>query len=395
MKVLIVSPFFPFPEDSGSKIRLASLIKSLQGHDIFLIAFRERGEAIDEGKMRAACREFHVFERPRIPPFREWLNHFSTRPMLIRRFFDARALRKAREIVRDEKVDVLVIETLLMAKYALRAPGLRLVLDEHNLEFARAASRLAATRGLWFRLYNYLIMRRLRRFELRVIRGCDRCLVCSEEDAKMLAGLTRGDAVVVVPNVVDTDHFAPRPEFPGSRKIVFSGTLWYEPNRDAVLYFAREILPLVRARVMEVEFVVIGPGPSWDVVELSGQGDVTITGYVDDIRPLLAEAAVVVAPIRMGSGTRFKILTAMAMGLPVVSTSLGMQGIEARDRESICVADKPEAFCDCVCSLLSDVPFRRRIGRGGRDMVEGRYSLRATLPGLRALWDGIAAGRRP
>ena len=395
MKVLIVSPFFPFPEDSGSKIRLASLIKSLQGYDLFLIAFRERGEAIDEEKMRGACREFHVFERPRIGPFREWLNHFSTRPMLIRRFFAAAALRKTWEIVRDEKVDLLVIETLLMAKYALRTPGLRLVLDEHNLEFARAASRLAATRGLGSRLYNYLIMRRLRRFELRVIRGCDRCLVCSEEDARTLAGRTRDGAVVVVPNVVDTDHFAPRPAISGGRKIVFSGTLWYEPNRDAVLWFAGEILPLLRARGMGAELMVIGPGPSRDVAALAQQGDVTVSGYVDDIRPHLAGAALAVAPIRMGSGTRFKILTAMAMGLPVVSTSLGMQGIDARDGESICVADGPEAFGDRVCRLLTDPAFSRRIGRGGRELVESRYSLRATLPGLRALWDGIAAGGRP
>lgn len=389
MKVLIVSPFFPFPEDSGSKIRLASLIASLKGHDVTIIAFKERNELIHEEEIKAACSEWRVFDRPRLSFFKKWLNLFSAKPLLISRFFDKQAWRWTREIIRDKKIDVLVIETLLMARYAEKAPGTLLILDEHNLEFVRAGSRLAVAKGMLARITDTLIMVRLRRFELRMIRRFDRCLVCSQEDRDILAGRVNGDSVVVVPNAVDTDQYLPRPAVSGGVKIAFLGTLWYEPNRDAVLYFAAEILPLLRPRVPGVEFVVIGPGPSRDVTALAQQKDITVTGYVEDIRPHLASASVVVAPIRMGSGTRLKILTAMAMGIPVVSTTIGRQGIEASDGKDICIADDPGDFCDCILRLLTDVQFAEQISRGGRDLVVSRYSRNVILRKLRGFWEQI------
>ncbi len=389
MNVLIVSPFFPFPEDSGSKIRLASLIGSLKDHDVTLIAFKERNELIHEEEMKAACSEWQVFDRSRLSVFREWLNHFSSKPMLINRFFDKKAWQRTREIIRDKKIDVLVIETLLMAKYAKKAPGTFLILDEHNLEFVRAESRLLVAKGILARITDYLIMVRLRRFELRMIRRFDRCLVCSQEDRDILSGRVKGDSVVVVPNAVDTDQYLPRPEVPDGKKIAFLGTLWYEPNRDAVLYFAEEILPLLRLRVPGVEFVVIGPGPSPDVTALAQQEGVAVAGYVEDIRPYLASASVVVAPIRMGSGTRLKILTAMSMGIPVVSTTIGMQGIQATDGRDICIADDPGDFCDRIQRLLTDVQFNEQISRGGRDLVVSRYSRNVILRKLSGFWDQI------
>ena len=387
--MLIVSPFFPFPEDSGSKIRLASLIRSLKDHDVTLIAFKERNELIHEEEMKAACSEYHIFDRPRLFFFREWLNHFSCKPMLIHRFFDKKAWQRTREIIRDKKIDVLIIETLLMVKYAKKASDILLILDEHNLEFVRAESRLAVANNMLARITDYLIMVRLRRFELMMIRRFDRCLVCSQEDRDILAGRTNGDLVIVVPNAVDTDQYLPRPAVPGGKKIAFLGTLWYEPNRDAVLYFAEEILPLLRPRIPGVEFVVIGPGASRDVASLAQQGDITVAGYVEDIRPYLALASVVVAPIRMGSGTRLKILTAMSMGIPVVSTTIGMQGIQAMDREDICIADDPEDFCNCIQRLLTDVQFNEQISRGGRDLVVRRYSRNVILQMLCRFWDQI------
>lgn len=342
--------------------------------------------------MKIACGEYHVFDRPRIPLFREWLNHFSTRPMLISRFFDRKAWKKVREIIREKKIDVLLVETLLMAKYAQKTPGTLQVLDEHNLEYVRAASRLEKTKGAWARIYNYLIMARLRRFEIRTIRQFDRCLVCSPEDRDFLSARVKSDALVVIPNAVDTDRYFPRRASPPGRKIAFLGTLWYEPNQDAVIYFVGEILPLLRPRVSGVEFIVIGPGPSRDVAALAQQEGVTITGYVDDVRPHLADVAVVVAPLRMGSGTRLKILTAMAMGIPVVSTAIGTQGIEGINGREICVADDPRDFCDCLERLLSDRQYNELVGRGGRDLVVRRYSRSVVLPKLREFWGHLGKG---
>ncbi|MCU0276889.1 MAG: glycosyltransferase family 4 protein [Acidobacteria bacterium] len=392
MNVLIVSPFFPFPEDSGSKIRLASLIRSLNGHRVTLIAFRDKDESIHEEEMNGACAAWHVFDRPRLSRFRKWLNPFSPNPLLIHRFFARSAWRQAREIMRGGQVDVLVIETLLMVRYARKAPVALRVLDEHNLEFVRAAGRLAVTKGRLARTIDYLIMARLRRFETRAIRRFDRCLVCSQEDRDILAGQVNGESLVVVPNAVDTERYQPRPAPANGKKIVFLGTLSYEPNRDAVLFFSAEILPQLRPRVPGLKFVIIGPGPSRDVAALARQGDVTVTGYVDDIRPFLADASVVVAPLRMGSGTRLKILTAMAMGVPVVSTAIGCMGIQATDGKDICIADAAEDFCDRIQRLLTDVQFREQIGRGGRELVVSRYSRDVVLRQLGEFWAQAARG---
>jgi len=392
--VLIVSPFFPFPEDSGSKIRLVSLLKSLKGHAVTLIAFKGQNEWITEEAIKKLCGAYHVFERPKISRFKELLNHFSFQPLLISRFFCRDAWEKTNEIVRDKKIDVLIIETLLMVKYAKKTPATFLILDEHNLEFVRARSRLATSKNMLEKIYHYAIMIRLRRFELQAARKFDCCMVCSENDRNLLVNSTKKGSVIVIPNAVDTDYYFPSRPAANADKIVFVGTMWYEPNRDAVLYFVKEMLPLLKTMVPAVELTVVGPGPTQDVLALSAQGNITVTGYVDDIRPYLAKATVFIVPIRMGSGTRLKILTAMAMGIPVVSTSIGMEGINGTNHLDICIADDPQEFCACINRLLIDRPFREQISRNGRALVVKHYSRNTTMDKLVELWNHVDKVRR-
>lgn len=389
MNVLIVSPFFPFPEDNGSKIRLVSLLKSLKNHDITIIAFKEQNELIKDEEIKNVCSEYYIFNRPQISYFKELLNHFSSQPLLISRFFCKEACEKTKEIIRNKKIDLFIIETLLMVKYAEKVPGTFLILDEHNLEFMRAKSRIVTSKNLLVKIYNYVIMVRLRRFELKAIRKFDCCMVCSDNDKNILVNLIARDSIIVIPNAVDTDYYFSNRTSINGKKILFIGTLWYEPNRDAVLYFVKEILPLLKSRVPEVEFIVVGPGPTQDVIALSNQSNITVTGYVDDIRPYLSEASVFIVPIRMGSGTRLKILTAMSMGIPVVSTSVGMEGIAATNHKDICIADDPREFCDCIYKLLFDIQFSECIGSGGRALIMSQYSRNAIMERLSGLWDHI------
>jgi glycosyltransferase involved in cell wall biosynthesis len=143
-----------------------------------------------------------------------------------------------------------------------------------------------------------------------------------------------------------------------------------------------------------VEFIIVGPGPAQDVLALAKQSNITVTGYVDDVRPYLGEAAVFIAPIRMGSGTRLKILTAMAMGIPVVSTSIGREGIAGTNHKDICVADDPAEFCDCLYRLLFDVQFRELIGNGGRALVVSQYSRNTIMEKLTEFWNQIEKIKR-
>jgi glycosyltransferase involved in cell wall biosynthesis len=177
---------------------------------------------------------------------------------------------------------------------------------------------------------------------------------------------------VVVPNGVDLEHFQPtdRPRDPTS--IVFTGSIDYRPNTDAVTYFVREIFPQIIQGHPDATFMVVGMRPPEQVKSLAGR-NVIVTGQVPDVRPYLARASVVIAPLRMGSGTRLKLLGAMAMGAAVVSTTLGCEGLAVRGGEHLLVADQPHLFARDVVRLLNDPGLASELGRQGRALVEREY----------------------
>jgi glycosyltransferase involved in cell wall biosynthesis len=195
----------------------------------------------------------------------------------------------------------------------------------------------------------------------------------------------------VIPNAADTDTFRPSGVSAAATKIIFTGTLWYEPNLDAARWLADDIFPLIRLDFPDMELLIVGDHPPEDVLSLTSQPGISVIGPVEDIRPYLRQALVFLAPVRTGSGTRQKILDAMAMGLPVVSTSVGCEGLEAADGESICLAETPDEFRKKVRRLVRDPEFRSRLALGGRRLVEERYSRRAAVDKLAALFRVVEA----
>lgn len=383
MKVLVISPFLPWPETSGSRIRTMTLLRSLRGHDVYLVAFREPDETEDAGVLSGLCREHRVFTRPLVGRLRTGLNHLSLRPLLSRRFLRRDAGREIGRLVREEKIDGIVAEAVLVGEYARPFRGVRRILDAHNLEFMRARRRRDTTRRPHRRLYYGLIAERLRRYERRVFREFDLGVVCSEQDRRAYESLAPGRRAVVIPNAVDTEAFRP-----GRRggAVIFTGTLWYEPNADAARRLAREIFPLMRREVPGLELLIVGASPPADLRALDGTAGVTVAGPVEDIRPWLERGAVFAAPIRTGSGTRQKILDAMAAGLPVVASAQGAEGLEAVDGSDICLAEDPAEFASAALRLLKDPGYAARIAAGGRRLVEARYSRAAAEDVWRSLW---------
>jgi len=395
MKILVVSPFLPSPEKSGSRIRTMTLLRSLAGHDVFLVAFKEEDEAVPEDVLRSLSREHYVFPRPRLGPLRSVLNFFSLRPLMARRFKDKEARRTVCRLVGEKGIDVMICEAVLVAGYARPFRWLLRVLDAHNLEFMRAGQRIRTASSPLKKTMYRLIAGRMKRYERRALRDFDLSLVCSEADRRALEKIAPGKRAVVIPNAVDTEAFVPADE-DAPPKIIFTGTLWYEPNLDAARRLVLDIWPLIRSDFPDVELLIVGDHPPSEVLSLAGRPGVTIIGPVEDIRPYLRQAQIFLAPIRTGSGTRQKILDAMAMGLPVVSTSVGSEGIEAEDGESICLAETPAEFREKVRRLIQDPELRRRLARGGRRLVEQRYSRRAVIDKLAGLFRELAdeVGRR-
>jgi glycosyltransferase involved in cell wall biosynthesis len=221
-------------------------------------------------------------------------------------------------------------------------------------------------------LYRFEQFKMLR-FERRLLESGVTCLVASEADARYLRWIVTGARLAVVPNGVYTAHFTPAEENDGSFDLVFVGNMAYPPNRDAVLFFYRQVLPTILRDCPEARLVVVGKNAPADILALREDSAVAVTGFVADVRPYLAAAAVVICPVRFGAGTRIKILEAMAMGRAVVSTAIGCEGLEVAAGEDIIIAEDFGEMAAVIVDLLKDREKARRIGLKAVETIKRKY----------------------
>ena len=249
-----------------------------------------------------------------------------------------------------------------------------IVLFEHNVEHMiwKRLSEIETRR--WRRALLEVEWRKMRRYEAHACARANATIAVSEADRALLAANAPGAGVFAISTGVDTSHFTPNgiPEAPAH--LVFTGSMDWYPNEDAVLHLVNTILPSIRREIPGVSVTVAGRNPSPRVVEAAGEAGVRVTGTVDDIRPYIAEAAVYVVPLRVGGGTRLKIFEALAMAKGVVSTSVGAEGLPLVPGAHFLRADDPAEFARAVTSLLRDPARRRALGAAGRRFVEERYS---------------------
>jgi glycosyltransferase involved in cell wall biosynthesis len=210
-----------------------------------------------------------------------------------------------------------------------------------------------------------------------------------ESFARLYPGAIR-QPVHVIPTGVDTDFYRPAPSPPASRGLVFTGSMDWLPNEDAMIWFCRDVLPLIRAQEPQTTLTIVGRAPTPQVVRLGREAGITVTGTVDDIRPYVGSAAVYIVPLRIGGGTRLKIFEAMSMGKAVVSTSVGAEGLPVNDGEHLVLADEPAAFAASVVQLMRDVDRRRMLERAARKLVLDRYDWSAVAGELEHALLGFA-----
>jgi glycosyltransferase involved in cell wall biosynthesis len=285
-----------------------------------------------------------------------------------------------------------------MAQYGLAvksvpvSPRPLVVFDDINAEYLlqkRAFETDARQPSRWLAaLYSYIQWRKLQRYEAHACRQSDRVIVVSEADAKALQSLVPALQCAVVPNGVDTDFFRPREAEDSDTTLVFTGKMDFRPNVDAVLWFTREVLPLIRREVPQASLKVVGRSPHARLRSLQGSSDVVLTGYVDDVRPYIAEAAVYVVPLRVGGGTRLKLLEAMSMARAIVSTSLGCEGIAVQSDRELVIADDPVSFAQAVVGLMRDRDRRSELGVSARELAVAQHDWRYITPLLERVYEG-------
>jgi glycosyltransferase involved in cell wall biosynthesis len=251
----------------------------------------------------------------------------------------------------------------------------RVIIDQHNVEHELLARTYQHEQGWLRKWYNWHESRLLKTIEVERCRSATLVLTTSERDQRALQCLLHRHDIAVVPNGVDVERFSSiQTQTEVAGRIVFTGAMNYYPNVDAVLFFARHCWPLIQALTPSATWFIVGRHPPPEVRQLARLSSVTVTGEVPDVRPYLAEAEVVIAPLRIGSGTRLKILEALAMRKAVVSTSIGCEGLLVEPGKHLLVADFPHTFAQAVVTLLPNRARRVALGNAGRALVETTYN---------------------
>jgi glycosyltransferase involved in cell wall biosynthesis len=289
--------------------------------------------------------------------------------------------------------DVVLVEGCLLSRHRF-ASGVPLVLDEHNVEFEALERTARMESSIARRFFNTVEAVKFKREELAAWGHADLCLFTSNREVVLARSLSPGLAAVAVPNGVDLEYFQPQPVQFEARSIVFTGTIGYRPNADAVQYLVRDILPRVHRLRPDAVLTVVGGYVPPSIRRLAGP-KVVMTGRVPDVRPYISRAGVVVAPLRIGSGTRLKVLEALAMSKAMVSTTLGCEGIAVTPGEHLVVADDPESFANEVVRMLDDRNAATAMGARGRALAERLYGWPVITSKMERALESAVAMRRP
>ncbi|HEX9371404.1 MAG TPA: glycosyltransferase, partial [Roseiflexaceae bacterium] len=331
MRILLLTLVVPNPPDSGPKIKTHYLLRYLaQRHEVTLVSFvRDAAEQRAARELEGLCAAVHTVPMRRA----RWRDAgyllaslASARPFLMLRD-ESRAMRRlAANLVARERFDLAQADQLNMVQFGL-ASGLPLVFDAHNAVWT-IFQRLARQERGPKRLLLELEWRKLKRYEGRVCRASAAVMAVSAEDRVALRAAGARDPISVIPIAVDIAGVEPARRKPDAQGILSMATMYWPPNIDGVLWFAREVLPLIRRAAPDAPFFVVGARPPAEVQALGDDPTIAVTGYVDDPAPYLESSALMVVPLRAGGGMRVKILEALARGIPIVSTTIGAEGID-------------------------------------------------------------------
>jgi len=391
LRILVLAPSFPFPPAHGGAVRLYHSIRGLaaRGHHVVLAALvDEAPDPAHLGEMARWCREVRVVPRTPSP---------SPRPVRLfafRKYYvDAMALA-IRDLERRHRFDVIHLDYTQMGVYHDALPrGIPRVLVEVDVSFMTVGRRARGTRG-WRRVPALARTAATWWAELFLARRVDRVFTMSEVDARLLRRFLPRLATTVVPNGVDV-RAEPYVEgrAPGAT-LLFVGYFRHLPNVDAALAFAAATYPRIRAAAPDAEWLVVGAHPPDSIRALATPGSgITVAGYVEELGPCFERSAVFVCPVTRGSGTRVKVLQAMARGLPVVTTTLGAEGLDVMPERDVLIGDDPPAFAAQVVRLLRDRALGERLRRQARRLVEERYDHGRLVETLEAGYRAALGGR--
>lgn len=395
MNILMIAPSLPYPPASGGALRVYSVLRGLRaaGHHVTLLALDDSGINPADTPLNDLCARIETFPTPvRSKKQRLTTLLTSTQADLAHRLYSGELSQRLREVLSHERFDLVQCEALETACYLPIAkaaqPTAKLCLDTFNAEYhlQRVIAGIdARDPKRWpLALYSWIQAGRIETFEREMCALADIVIAVSPEDADLLRPFRPDGRIHVLPSAISVDDYTGdvQPAPLGSNALVFTGKMDYRPNVDAALWLVNDILPLIRQRVPDTTITLVGQQPSPRLEALRRIHGVTITGRVDSVVPYLRGGTVYIAPLRMGSGTRLKLLEAMAAGSPIVATTTAAAGLMPDAKAAMCIADGAPRFADAVIDLLTSPERRAHMTEAGKIAVRAHYDWSATAPVL-------------
>lgn len=387
MRITFVTQIVPYPPHGGVLQRGFNLLRELgRKHEVQLLAFHHPDE-LPHGEALARSREELGKFCAELEYFPLWVKQsafhklaafaagsFYPKPFSVLAHKSSSLAGRLREVCATRRPDIVHLDTIALAPFREHCSNVPTVLAHHNIESQLMARRAEHETGAAARMYVRSQTDRLLRYEQQQADKFALNITVSDADAQLLQRICPGARTAVVPNGVDIEYFAPRPgeETPA---LIYTGGMNMFANRDAVEWFLESIWPRINAAVPEVRFYAIGQRPSARILAAAAADPaIEAPGFVDDVRPWVAKSAVYVVPLRVGGGTRLKMVDAMAQGKPIVATTVGAEGIDGENGKHFLLADDPESFARTVIDLLRDPARRGQLAASARERAEQRYA---------------------
>ncbi len=411
MKILIVSPYMPHPQAThAGGLTLYNYFKHLsKKHQLYLLSFARKGETLDVLKgLYASAMTVPYKDKKELAGWgalsllasraKDFLRSIACdQPYFIAKYCRTEFSRKLLVALEQWKPDTVQFEFSQLSPYASLVADVPKVLDLHELGTKPALRKMENARHPLKKAFLRWQLNKWRRFEASYYRNFQRIITVTQEDAHQLAELI-GDPhaktqrrIKIIHHGVDTEIFKPKytPKIPGS--VVFIGNFEHDANLDAIAYFTEKIWLVVRKRMPDTRLYVLGKNPPNYLHKMSAKYGVEVPGFIGDLPDFLDRMQVSVIPLRLGGGIKVKLLQSLAMQLGVVTTSVGLEGIDAVDGQHLCLADDEQLFARRVVELLADEKLRKRMGKAGRELVGAEYSVARMIAELEELYQDLDA----
>lgn len=401
MNILYICPKLPYPPFRGDKLVIYNQLKFLsKRHKVTLLTMIEKGEELEvlSGSPPFYSRILTFKKRPNFSLSNFIMLCCKKYPFNVIRYYSPEMFKCSKNLIESAEFDIVHVAFYFMTHYAvskhIKVPKRTgLILDTHNIEYLVYSKYALLTKNPFLKLFMKLESEKLKWYELSSYKKFDKCIVFSALDRDNILKLTKASNIVINPAPIEIIDRQRNDFLPASNEeenvILYFGNFRYIANDDAIRFFCENIFPIVKTRLPNVKFIIAGQFPSKYVLALGKDPNIKITGFVQNMKDLLKKASLVIVPLRIGGGTRIKILEAWTAGKAVVSTSIGAEGVDVTEGEDIVIADSAEDFANAVVSLLNDKARRDAIGQAAFRKVCERYNPEKIIDNLEEIYKDI------